>query len=124
MSGRHDAAMSACDRDVLILFPKKQLYDWVKYIYPDEQMECPEPMTHDEADIFLIPEFDHHSDAIEYLKENYLEFFQQELFDWTTDENLWPERLTWELFEKWIDFSIQSVVMDTLDKRIIKENYL
>ena len=111
------------NRDALILFPKQALYDWVNYIYTNDKMECPKPMAHDEADIFLIPEFDHYSAAIEYLKENYLKFFHQELFDWTTDENLWPEKLTWELFEKWFHYSIQSVVMDTLEKNIKKDNF-
>lgn len=111
------------NRDALILFPKKPLFDWVNYIYPEDKIEYTQPMAHDEADIFLIDEFLHYSNAIEYLKENYLEFFQHELFDWTTDENLWPEKLTWELFEKWFDYSIQSVVIDTLDKRIIKDSH-
>ncbi|WP_147383942.1 hypothetical protein [Maribellus luteus] len=80
-------------------------------------------MAHDAGDVFLIPEFTHPDDAIEYLKENFIEFFEQELFDWTTDENLWPEKLTWELFETWFHYSIQSVVMDILDEEIEKKDF-
>jgi hypothetical protein len=111
------------NRDVLILFPKQPLFDWANYIFPDEKMKCPKPMEHDEGDVFLIPEFTHPDDAIEYVKENFIEFFEQELFDWTTDENLWPDNLTWELFENWFHYSIQSVVMDTLDEEIEKEDF-
>jgi hypothetical protein len=114
---------NAINRDVLILFPKQPLFDWVNYIFPDDKMICPIPMKHDEGDIFLIPEFDHPDDAIEYLKENFIDFFEQQLFDWTTDENLWPENLTWEMFEDWFHYSIQSMVMDTLDEDIEKEDY-
>jgi len=111
------------NRDVLILFPKQPLFDWINYIFPDNKLECPKPMAHDAGDVFLIPEFTHPDDAIEYVKENFIEFFEQELFDCTTDENLWPDNLTWELFENWFHYSIQSVVMDTLDEEIEKEDF-
>jgi hypothetical protein len=110
-------------RDILILFPKKPLFDWANYIFPKDKLECSEPMAHDEGDIFLIPEFTNHNDAIEYVKENFIEFFKQELFDWTSDESLWPEKLTWELFDSWFHYSIQSVVMDTLDEEIKKDDF-
>lgn len=58
------------NRDALIIFPKQPLFDWVNYIFPDDKMTCPKPMKHDEGDVYLIPEFDHPDDAIEYLKEN------------------------------------------------------
>lgn len=111
------------NRDVLIIFPKQPLIDWVNYIYPKDKMQCPKPMENDEGDIFLIPEFYHPDDADNYLKENYLNFFHHELNDWTTEESLWPENLTWELFEKWFHYSIQSVVMDTVDDEIEKDNF-
>lgn len=111
------------NRDVLILFPKQPLFDWVNYIFPDGKMECPKLMAHDEADIFLIPEFYHYDDAIEYLKENFIDFFKHQLFEWTMDEDLWPDNLTWEMFCNWFHFSIQSVVMDTLEDEIGKDDF-
>ncbi|MBN2817337.1 MAG: hypothetical protein JXP36_00105 [Bacteroidales bacterium] len=111
------------NRDVLILFPKQPLFDWVNFIFPDDKMVCKKPMAHDEGDIFLIPEFDHPDYAIEFLKDNFVDFFEHELFEWTTDENFWPDKLSWEMFENWFHYSIQSVVMDTLDDEIIKEDY-
>ena len=111
------------NRDILILFPKKPLFDWVNFIFPDDKMECPEPLAHDEGDLFLIPEFDNHIDAIEYVKDNFIDFFEHELFEWATDEDLWPENLTWELFQKWFHISIQSMVMDTLDEEIEKDDF-
>ncbi len=110
------------NRDVLILFPKQPLYDWANSIFPDDKMECPKPMTHDEGDVFLIPEFRHPGEAREYVRENFINFFEEELSDWVTDETLWQEKLTWEMFENWFHYSIQSVVKDRLDEEIIKED--
>ncbi len=111
------------NRDVLIIFPKKPLMDWANYIFPNDKMDCPKPMQHDEGDIFLIPEFDYPAKAIEYVKENFSDFFEHELFEWSTDENDWPQNRTWELFEKWFHYSVQSVVMDALNEKIEKNDY-
>ncbi len=111
------------NRDVLILSPKQPLIDWVNYIFPNDKLDCPKLMGHDEADLFLIPEFYHYDDAVEFLKENFIVFFEQELFEWTTDETLWPKNLTWELFKEWFHYSIQSVIMDTLEEDIEKNDF-
>ncbi len=111
------------NRDALILFPKQPLFDWVNYIFDDEEIKGSEPLTHDEGDVFLLPEFDHPDETIEYLKDNYIAFFKHELFEWTPDENLWPEKLTWEMFQEWFSYSIQSMVIDTLDEKIEKDEY-
>ncbi len=109
------------NRDVLIIFPKQPLFDWVNDIFPGDKLECPKTMEHNEGDIFLIPEFDHPDEAINYIRENFMKFFRHELLEWTTDKHLWPKNLSFEMFENWFHYSIQSVVVDTLVDKIKKE---
>lgn len=111
------------NRDALILFPKQPLYDWVNYVSPDYKMKCPKPLAHDEGEVYLIPEFDHPDETIEFLKDYFIEVFEHQLFSWVTDERLWPEALTWELFNSWFHYSIQSMVLDTLDEEIEKDDF-
>lgn len=111
------------NRDALILFPKQPLFDWVNSIFKDQKIECPEPLAHDEGNIYLLPEMDHYSYTVEFLKENFEVFFEKELFEWCTDENDWPKKLTWEMFEEWFHYSIQSMVEDTLEEEIIKDEF-
>lgn len=51
------------NRDAVIIFPKQPLMDWVNTIFPEEKIECPQIMTHDEANIYLIPETNNSEDA-------------------------------------------------------------
>ncbi len=111
------------NRNVLILFSKQPLFDWVNSIFPDNKKVYKQAMSHDAGSVFLIPEFDHPNEAIEFIKENFVVFFEHELFGWITDEDLWPDNLSWEMFESWFYYSIQSVVMDTLDDEIMKDDF-
>ena len=108
------------NRDVLILFPKQPLFDWVNKIFPDDKLDCPELMAHDEANVYLIPETDYPEAGLVYLKKNFKTFFELELEEWSLDENTWPQKLTWKLFQGWFHFSIQSMVTDMVNVPIVK----
>jgi hypothetical protein len=111
------------NRDVLILFPKQPLFDWANSVFPKDKMDCPKLMEHDQGNIYLIPETNCPDDAIKYLKKNFKQFFEQQLFEWCIDEETWPEKLTWKLFEEWFHYSVQSMVMDAGISAIIKDEY-
>lgn len=109
------------NRDVLILFPKKPFIDWVNYIFPEKKEVCPELMGHDAGNVYLIPEFDYPHKALHFIKINFKEYFENELFDWCTDKKLWPQHLSWELFEQWFHYSMQTVVLDTVNDALKKD---
>lgn len=111
------------NRDALILFPKQALIDWVNYTFPEDTLSLPKLMEHDMGKIYLIPESFKISESIEYLKKNFKPIFEEEIFEWCIDEEFWPENLTWKLFEEWFHYSIQSMVEDTLDEALLKDEY-
>ena len=111
------------NRNALIVFPKKPFIDWVNYVFPDDPVSYIEPLEHDMGMVYLLPEKDSTEQSINYLKRTFREIFENELWDWCTDENLWPENLTWKLFTEWFHFSIQSMVVDTVNRPVEKEEW-
>jgi len=110
------------NRDIVILFPKQPLIDWVNRIFPESKEECPKFFEHDEGTTYLLPENYSIDDALDNLKANFRFFFEEELFQWCVDETYWPKNLTWQLFENWFHYSIQTMVFDVGDEEIIRED--
>ncbi len=102
------------NRYALILTPTKELIEWANSLFPEEEsiIDYSSIQGHDSSDVFLIDEFETVEDAIEWLKENYFMFLEEMLFGWVEDEELWPNDMDWPLFEKFIHYSLQSVVYD------------
>jgi len=111
------------NRDVLILKPKQALFDWLQEVFEDELMVEGLPFDHDESNVYLIPEFNHYVEALEYLKKNFIPYMELELEGWVLDDDEWPKDLTWEKFQEFFHISIQSVVYDTLEVPILKDSY-
>ena len=80
-------------------------------------------MEHDESTVNLIPELDHFEESLEFLKENYLPFMEQELEGWVLDEDAWPDDMSWERFQAFFHISIQSMVFDTMEEPVEKEYF-
>ena len=113
--------ITTINRNALILFPAKPLTDWVNIIFDDSPTEEIRVMGHDEGNIYLIPDSDSTEESLKWLKKNYKEIFEEELFGWCTDDSQWPEDLSWEVFCSWFHFSIQSMVFDASKGPIRRE---
>jgi hypothetical protein len=104
--------MQTINRDAIIVSARQPLIDWVNSLDPAHPLEYRDPMNHDESTVYLIEELDSPSDLQDWLEDNYLEIFEEELFGWYSDDTKWPTPLTFELFNKWIQVSYQSMVYD------------
>lgn len=110
--------MYSINRSVLIVRPRQPLYDWLKTLAP----EAPEleelPPDHDDADVFLIPDFLLSEQAEEWLKEN-VSYFSSMLFSqWWEEEEQWPSNRDWKTFNKYFSYNIQTQVRDVIDDDI------
>lgn len=47
-----------------------------------------------------------------WLKRNYQELFERELYDWYTDPALWPKQPSYEVFRQWFDVELHTVLID------------
>jgi len=111
------------NRDAVILAPKKSFVDWINRIYPNEKISYSDPLEHDKASIYLLPERENPEASLKYLKANFKPILKEELMACTTDEDSWPMELTWELFNEWFHISIQSMIVDTIDDKISKDDF-
>lgn len=109
------------NRYALIVRPSEAMIGWVNSVFPGDPIDYDKMKGHDNTDIFLIPEFDSPEDAEEWLQENYQNFLRHSLEAWSTDESTWPKPLSWEQFDRLHEYSIESVVIDTVDEEYDEE---
>jgi len=74
--------------------------------------------------VYLVPDYEE-EDVIEtaiekYLKLNYSHIFINELSAWYTDERKFP-KFSYTLFLEWFDISMNTMIFDTVDIPIEKD---
>jgi len=57
----------------------------------------------------------------EWISLNFEQLFESEIEDWYTDESLWPKNRNRKLFDEWFDVECHSVLIDTVDGKIIDD---
>jgi hypothetical protein len=113
--------MGLINRHAIILAPKVPFISWIKKTAPEVASDLPkEPLDHDAATIYLIPEFESPEDGLEWLEENFESFFEAELYNWSENDDNWPE-LTLDNFQKWFHVSYQSMIENTVEGPLLEE---
>ena len=114
--------MSLINRCSMIIYPLPPFYEWQNELFPNDLLDISEePLTNDTATVFLIPVLETEDEFDKWIKKNYKIFLESLIEDWVTKKSLWPKKLTYDLFTKWFHVSFHTVVYDTLDTPIIKE---
>ncbi len=105
--------MKILNRSAITVTYKKPFVDWHNALMPD--MPLPDNMI-GESSTYLVSElFD---DADKLLRKHYNEIFENELFQMWTDENDWPQKITYKLFNEWFSVEIAGFVYDLPKTRI------
>jgi len=107
------------NRNAVLIIPKQAFFDWANAVFPED------PTTADnylEYNTYLIAEERFQGDPKEAL-DDYWEFiFENELYEISTEDEDWPEELTWELFTAFFNFHFSSVVTDLEDNPFYMDN--
>lgn len=104
------------NRNAIVVKPRKPFFDWINYLYPDS------PVTGiTEANIYLVREKDNNDQIEKWIKKNFDQIFVNELNNWHTLENDWPQKRTFKLFKEWFDYEIHSMIYDLEETDIEKE---
>jgi hypothetical protein len=110
------------NRIAIIVTPKQPLIDWVNKVFPEDPILNFFDSKNDNSNVYLLSD-DFDMEEIEnYLIKNYKQIFHHELFEWCEDESLFPNKITFKLFNNWFDFSIQTMVFDLSAGQIEKED--
>ena len=114
--------MFQIDRSVAIIKPKQPFVDWANSV-GDEK----EPYSiHDfrtDCSVILLPVLDSDEHAEAFIKEIFQDVFELELSSWIVVDEMWPENITYKMFQEWFDVEFHSMVFDLLQSDIEKEPY-
>ena len=104
-------------RSALVLRPKKPFQDWLNNIDADNSTI----EFNADTDVYMLPDFETIDEMELWLADNFDAIFVDQLNNWYIDEKLWVQNRTLSLFKEWFDYSLHTMVWDTLDEDIDKE---
>ena len=94
------------DYSGLMLIPRKIYYEWLRYIIPEMDF-----LNEQEAEFFLLPQFNSSEKTEEFCKLFFDLFFQYKLRKCSGNPDFWPVNRTYEMFQQWFDVKITSSVL-------------
>ena len=114
--------MSLFNRCSTIIYPLAPFYEWKNELFPDNLLKIREELlTNDKATVFLIPDFENGIKFYKWLKANYEIFFDGLVEGGITKRSFWHQKINYELFTKWFHVSFHTMVYDTLETPVKKE---
>jgi hypothetical protein len=105
--------MNVINRAAITISYKQPFIDLNNKLCPDMPMEL---NVLGESKTYLVKE--NFGDAEKVIKKHYKEIFEEELEGIWIDENDWPQKRDWKLFNEWFNFEISDWVMDLVDKTL------
>ena len=100
--------MKILNRKAITINYKKPFVDWTNALTPE--LPPKEANIPGESTTYLIK--NDFKNADQCIKKYYTRIFEEELEGQWTDENDWPENLTFELFNEWFSYEISDMVVD------------
>jgi len=114
--------LSLINRNAILVAYKQPFIDWIKRAdpapHPDQGSD---DFYQEENTLYLLPEFGDAKEMWQIIEGCYEDIFANELYSWYTDEDLWPENRSFELFKEWFDIKAHSMIYDLVDDEIVKE---
>ncbi|MCW2120841.1 hypothetical protein [Flavobacterium sp. 7A] len=99
--------MDIINRSAITINYKQPFVDWTNGLTPEIQMS---DQVAQEATTYLVKgDFD---DADKYIKKYYKKIFEEELEGHWTDEEDWPKKRTFKLFNEWFSYGVSELVID------------
>jgi hypothetical protein len=109
------AGLKYVNRSAIALLPKQPFRDWLKI---QHEGELDDMDWHNS--VYLIKTTEEESEVKQWLQENFQKLFENELNNWTEDEDEWPENRDYELFTKWFDVQLCGWVYDVQKSALTK----
>jgi len=116
--------IKSLNRQVAIIRPKEPYRKWVNSLPASEEQEpCTMQDLSCDCTAILLPEFENDAESRQYLKSIFGKLFRIELESWCTDENYWPAKRSYSLFNEWFDIEFHTEALDFGKGAIEIENY-
>jgi len=103
------------NRVALIISPSEALLHWAISEEPSLASDVDPEDTSDLCTVYLLPDFPDNDEAEDWLEDNFEIILESLLEEWIP-EDLWPDRLEFSHFEKYVDYTFSNVVIDTTEE--------
>ena len=111
------------NRGAIILKCKQPFIKWVNAADPVEKdPDITAADVNRDRTVYLVSDADAENYE-EWVNLNYKVLFENVLYDWFTDESLWPKNRTKKMFDEWFDVKCYSVLIDTVGGDIYDEQF-
>jgi len=110
--------MNTINRTLLIVIPKKPYLDWANSF---NNGETDDNGGHYSA--YLISEKYDEFNYKNYLKNHYLDIFEEELYAMIRDPDLWPQKRDFKTYNEWFDTHACDTVFDLCNEPIEVEEF-
>lgn len=108
------------NRSFILIKPKKPFVKWVNGY---DKEEVPEKTILSCKTLYMVNDIedDSPSEIEKLMKSKYKDIFVHELWSWYTDEDYFPENISFEMFNEWFEYEFIEMCFDTLNSKIILE---
>ena len=103
------ADLPTVNRFAVMLVPNEAFLHWAQSCFEDES-ELTLEAVRQEPTVYLIPEGGEEPER--YLPKHYETMLVQELGGWCTDEESWPDDLSFRTFRSFFEVQVTSMVFD------------
>jgi hypothetical protein len=106
------------NRGAVILRYKAPFIKWINEADPSEDnSEITMSNANEERTVYLITDADAEN-VEEWIRENHIALFENELEGWYNDETLWLKSRDYKTFIEWFEVECHSVIMDRVGGEI------
>ena len=105
------------------LICKQPYLNWVNSLDPTQSGSWTLEQLNEDNDTFMIPQFVDPRDSVKWVEERWHILFDNVLFNWDTDETVWPEGKSLKMFHEWFDVQIHSLVWDMANEPLAVEDW-
>ena len=106
--------MNEINRSLMVVIPKEPFLEWIRSV-DDASDKLKLVDLQDDTSTYLIPECATDEEQVAIIMWCWDVIFEQELYSWFTDEDLWPKERDPAMFIEWFDVEFHSMVLDLVD---------
>lgn len=115
-----DGCNPMLNRTAIILRYREPFVRWINEADPDPEGQVI-GVRSDEQTVYLIHQIENRDELDDWIALNYEVLFEMELWQWYTDEELWPNNRTLKLFREWVHVEYHTMVNDVIDAPLLDD---
>ncbi len=113
--------MNTVNRTALVILVKMPMLEWINSCAYEESHKLTLSQVNDEAHTYLVDGIDDSTDLKKIMKKHFKTIFENEMEAWITDESMWIENISIDLFFEFFEVYASSIVHDLSSEPLLLE---